>query len=222
MTLIDRLNSHSELVKQTFNIFKEQYNNAFRDVVITDIINGENIEIKPDNILIDKDQKFKDDNFEKKLTFCNKKLYKYQRNVIYKLRELEICSYVIHKEKKIVSNGFLLSLPVGSGKSLVFQFISLFYRAVPKHPIIISVDGRNIPQHEPRQLKEYPFFYENCGYIEGEANAVQVFENYTQRELTVLLTHDHLIDQMKDYFENDFSPKILDTANIQYVMNIQY
>jgi hypothetical protein len=205
-------------VKKTYAIFKEHYRNAFREVVITDIINGESIEIKPDNILIHKEQKFKDEKFEAKASLCNKKLYGYQRNSIYKLRELELAGYVMHGNKKVISNGYLLSLPVGSGKSLVFQFLALFYRNVPKHPIIVSLDGRNIPQHDQLQWKYYPYFYENCGYIDGEANAVQVLENYVQREITIILTHEHLLDQMKEYFRTDFSSKILSITNIQFAL----
>jgi hypothetical protein len=151
MTLLSRLNSHSELVKKSFDIFREHYKNAFREVVITDIINGESLEIKPENILIHKNQKFSDEMFETKLKLCTKKLYNYQKNAIYKLRELELSGCVSHKHKKIISNGYLLSLPVGSDKSIVFLFLS-------------------IPQHEQLQWKYYPYFYENCGYIETDGN----------------------------------------------------
>jgi hypothetical protein len=96
--------------------------------------------------------------FETKLKLCTKKIYNYQKNAIYKLRELELSGFVVNNSKKVVSNGYLLSLPVGSGKSLVFLFLAIFYRSVPKHPIIISVDGRNIPQHEQLQWKYYPTF----------------------------------------------------------------
>jgi hypothetical protein len=38
--------------------------------------------------------------------------------------------------------------------------------------------------------------------------------------IVILLTHEHLLDQMKEYFKIDFSLKIIETANIQYVLNI--
>ena len=193
---------------------------------ISDIVNGEIIETKPDNIMVDSpiDPQYaiNEEHFERFCQFCTKKLYKYQKDAIKKIRELELRGYTIsptHPHEKIVSNGWLLSLPIGSGKSLVFQFLALFYRDVPLHPIVISRDGKNISEEDQVDLKLYPFYYENCGYIEGKANAVITLEDYRQRRCTVILTHQHLLLQMKEYFQTDF-PKVSKLTNIQYVLDI--
>lgn len=224
--LIEKMNKHSDMVNDCYNIFKEQYKTAVRPTYISDIVNGEIIETKPENIMvsepIDPQYAISEPNFKRFCEFCTKRLYKYQADAIHKLRELELRGwhYNEYTHQKVISNGWLLSLPIGSGKSLVFQFLSLFYRDVPAHPIIISTDGRNVPDHDQAELKVYPFYYENCGYIEGKANAVISLSDYRQRRLTIILTHQHLLLQMQDYFTTDF-PKISSKTNIQYVLDIR-
>lgn len=224
----EKLDHHSELVNKTYDIFKDIYGNAMRPTVVSSIINGEIIETKPENIFVNEAIKFDDPTFEKKCSFCAKQLYDYQKNAIKKIRELELRGYAINRitNEKIISNGWLLSLPIGSGKSLVFQFLALFYRDIPSHPIIISTDGHNIPDHDQMQWKYYPYFYENCGYIDGKPNSVIALSNYKQRVCTVILTHMHLMDQMNDYFVNDF-PTIMRTSkgrkarvNVIYPMSL--
>ena len=224
--LIEKMQKHSELVNECYDIFKEQYKTAVKPTYISDIVNGEIIETKPENIMvsepIDPQYALNESHFKRFCDFCTKKLYKYQSDAIHKLRELELRGNHLNSytHQKVISNGWLLSLPIGSGKSLVFQFLALFYRDVPCHPIIISTDGRNVPDHDQAELKVYPFYYENCGYIEGEANAVITLSDYRQRKTTVLLTHQHLLLQMQDYFTTDF-PKMSEITNIQYVLDIR-
>ena len=223
--LIEKMNSHSDYVNSCYSIFKSWYKTAMRPTYVSDIVNGEIIETKPENIMVDSpiqpEYLINEEHFEKFCQYCTKKLYKYQKDAIKKIRELELRGYIINPitNEKIISNGWLLSLPIGSGKSLVFQFLSLFYRDVPSHPIIVSCDGRNIPEMEQVDLKLYPFYYENCGYIEGQANGVITLEDYRQRRCTVILTHQHLLLQMKEYFQTDF-PKVSKCTNIQYVLDI--
>lgn len=222
-SLKEKLDKHSELVQQSYTIFKNVYGNAMKPTVVSSIINGEIIETKPENIFVDKDIKFDDPTFEKKCEFCSKNLYNYQKNAIKKIRELELRGYDINSVtgEKIISNGWLLSLPIGSGKSLVFQFLALFYRDIPCHPIIISTDGRHIPETYQMQWKYYPFYYENCGYIDNEANAVIAIENYQQRPCTVILTHMHLLEQMENYFKQDF-PTIMNPPGKRPRVKIAY
>ena len=205
-SLKEKLDKHSDLVNNAYTVFKSVYSSAFKPTVVSSIINGEIIETKPDNIFVHHAIKFEDELFEKKCQFCSKTLYDYQKNAILKLRELELMGYNInpHTGQKVISNGWLLSLPIGSGKSLVFQFLALFYREIPCHPIIISTDGTNIPDHDQMQWKYYPYFYENCGYIEDQPNSVIALTNYKQRRCTVILTHQHLLEQMEEYFNTDF------------------
>ena len=223
--LIEKMNVHSEYVNACYKIFKDWYKTAMKPTFVSDIVNGEIIETKPENIMVDSPIEpqylINEEHFERFCQFSTKKLYKYQKDAIKKIRELELRGYCInpHTGEKVVSNGWLLSLPIGSGKSLVFQFLSLFYRDVPSHPIIISRDGKSISETDQVDLKLYPFYYENCGYIEGQANAVITLEDYRQRRCTVILTHQHLLLQMKEYFQTDF-PKVSKLTNIQYALDI--
>lgn len=204
--LKEKMDKHSALVDQTYSIFKSVYGTAMKPTVISSIINGETIDTKPDNIFVDRDIKFDDSTFDKKCEFCSKELYNYQKNAIKKIRELELRGYNVNPKtgERIVSNGWLLSLPIGSGKSLVFQFLALFYRDIPNHPIIVSTDGQHIPDHDQMQWKYYPYYYENCGYIADQTNSIIALTDYQQRICTVILTHMHLLEQMQEYFEQDF------------------
>jgi hypothetical protein len=223
---LSKMNARSDVVDNAYSIFRDCYKSAVKSVYISDIIDGESIDIHPENILISEpiDPQFMDnqEHFEIFCTQgCTKTLYEYQKNAIRKLRELELrgSHYNSHTKRTIISNGWLLSLPIGSGKSLVFQFLALFYRNVPTHPIIVSRDGSDIPQTNFTELRSYPFYYENCGYFPDQSNGVVVLEDYTQRKCTVILTHLHLLTQMKAYFENDF-PKMTKNTRIQYAVNI--
>lgn len=224
--LVEKMQKRSELVNECYSIFKEQYKTAIKPTYISDIVNGEVIETKPENIMVSEpiDPQFaiNEEHFQRFCQFCTKKLYKYQSDAIHKLRELELAGYHINSytHEKLISNGWLLSLPIGSGKSLVFQFLALFYRDVPSHPIIVSTDGRNVPDHDQAELKVYPFYYENCSYIEGKANAVITLSDYRQRKQTIILTHQHLLLQMEDYFTTDF-PKVSKLTNIKYALDIR-
>ena len=224
--LIAKMSKHSDMVNECYKIFKDCYAGAMKPTFIADIVNGEVIETKPENILVSEpiEPKYALDETKFQLfqKYCTKKLYKYQADAIRKIRELELRGSHInqHTGKRIISNGWLLSLPIGSGKSLVFQFLALFYRDVPRHPIIISTDGRHVPDHDQAELKVYPFYYENCGYIEGEANAVITLTDYQQRKQTIILTHQHLLLQMREYFTTDF-PNISANTNIQYALDIK-
>ena len=223
-TLKEKLDKHSELVNKTYEIYRDIYRNAFRPTVVSSIINGEIIETKPDNIFVHEDLHPEDDAFDKRATFCSKTLYQYQKNAILKIRELEIKGHHINTAtgQKVVSNGWLLSLPIGSGKSLVFQFLALFYRKIPRHPIIISTDGTHIPDHEQMQWKYYPYFYENCGFIEGVPNSVIALSNYKQRPCTVILTHQHLLEQMETYFKEDFPSVMCPGGGRKPLANVIY
>lgn len=214
--LLEKMNYKSEEVVKAHKIFKEDYGNSVVETVISDILKGDSIKIHPDNILIDSTD-FTDSTFDKKCQFVNKTLYSYQKKAIFKIREMELRGHYVDKNgDKIISNGYLLALPIGSGKSLVFNFIALFYRDVPLHPIIVSATGKSIPMAESMQWKYYPFFYEQPMYIEGKTNCVQVLTDYTQRPITVILTHDHLMVQMYHYFQNDFKSAVLNSTTIQF------
>lgn len=205
----EQLDKKGELVKKTMDIFSSIYKNAVKQTYISNIINGEIIKTKDTNIFIDEDLEFnsaQEEQFTKMQQYCNKHLYDYQKNAIRKLVTLEKRGYNINRstQNKLISNGWLLSLPIGSGKSIVFEFLSIFYRNVPAHPIIISTDGHNVQAMHQVNISEYPFYYENCGYIERDANAVVTLKGYVQRRCTVILTHSHLLDQMQMYFTQDF------------------
>lgn len=223
---LSKMNAKSDVVANAYSIFRECYRTAVKSVYISDIIDGESIDIHPENILVSEpiDPKYMDDQEHFKVFCergCSKTLYEYQKKAILKLRELELrgSHYNSYTKRTIISNGWLLSLPIGSGKSLVFQFLALFYRNVPTHPIVISRDGSDVPQADFAELKTYPYYYENCGYFPDTANAVIALEDYTQRKCTVILTHLHLLNQMKSYFEHDF-PHIAKNTAIHYTSSI--
>ena len=203
-----------QLVDYAYTSFKSIYNNKVKKTTISSIVNGEIITTKPENIFVDQKQLFDEAENEKlkaKFTVCNKTLYNYQIDAIKKIRELELNgNYICDVTgEHIISNGWLLHTPIGSGKSLIFTFIALLYRNVPANPIIISTSGINIPETEKTQLKYYPFYYENVGYIEGKENSVTCLKNYKQRQTTVIITHDHLIEQLIYYIKTDFKQAIL-------------
>lgn len=220
-----------ELINKASDIFKTLYVNSVRPTVISSIINGEIIKTDSENIFIDNEypenfsKKF-DAEFEKQQKFCSKQLYDYQKYALKKLIWLEQEGHNANKTTKdnVVSNGWLLSLPIGSGKSVVFEFLATFYRYIPNHPIILSTDGQNIDKIDPPEINYYPFYYENCAYIEKAVNNVVVMKNYIQRPTTIILTHAHLLEQMKDYFESDF-PTIYNPkkprVKIAYAINIR-
>ena len=215
-SVLSQLVHKSREVETAYGIFKEDYKNSIEENPITNIISGESIQTKPENIHIDDKCLFVDDMFDKKCEYCTKKLYAYQRKSIFKLRELELSGKI---GNDIITNACVLSLPIGAGKSLCYECLSMFYREVPKHPIILSTDMRSIPHHDVMQFKYYPYFCEKPAYVKDEVNAVQVLENYKQRPITLVLTHDHLIEQMRYYFETDFDKRILRTINIQFCRN---
>lgn len=214
--ILESFDKVSENVNKAYDIFEKTYDTAFQKTFISDIVNGETINIRPENILIDDIDINEDkENFDKRCKACSKKLYDYQIKAIKQLINLERNGYYINPitKNKIVSNGWVLSLPIGSGKSVVFLFLALWYRNVPKHPIIVSKSGRHIPIHEQMQFKYYPYYYEDCCYMEtlqedgtyySDENCVVAFENYTQQPTTVILTHSHLLDQMRRYLLEDF------------------
>lgn len=216
--VIAKLVHKSKEVEFALEEFKTDYKNSVEENLITNIITGEAISTKPENVSIDDDCRFKDDTFDTKLLYCTKKLYPYQRKSILKLREIEMTGKIRCKAtgEDIVTNACILSLPIGAGKSLCYEFLSMFYRRVPAHPIIVSSDMRAVPDHYPSSFKTYPRYCEVPAYIKSDVNAIQVLEDYRQREITLILTHDHLIEQMRYYFGHDFKPDILRTINIQY------
>lgn len=220
-TLQENMNKQSPIVHTIYDIFRKSYNTAMKPIYISDLVSGENIEIKEDNILIDECD-YIDTMFEKRLEFCTKDLYDYQRKAILKLREIELNGYVIDKKtnEKIITNAQELHLAIGAGKSIVLEFISLFYRTVPLHDIIISKSGNKIPINEPLQFKYYPFYYEQPYYYENDKeNTVVVYKEYVQRKQTIWLTHQHLMQQMRNYFNTDF-PDIVKRTKILFEFNL--
>jgi hypothetical protein len=216
---------NEEMLAEAFEVFRNKYENRIRKTTIQDIVKGEVIKTHPDNIFIDEPSRVELANLEKQLQFCNKKLYGYQINAIKKIRELETYNEIEREKYNIKSNGWLLNLPIGSGKSLVFLFLSIFYPTVPANPIIISTSGYNIPSHEMVQFKYYPFYYENVGYTINKdddyvsENCSVVMEDYNQRKMTVIITHHHLLSQLEDYIRSDFSKSLMRQFKICYATN---
>ena len=207
----------SDKLQKAFEVFLKTYDNRVKITNVDTIIGGEQLELNENNILVN-NTTFEDPKFEDKCKLCTKKLYNYQKNAIKKIRELEISESYKNNKDDIVSNGWLLHLPIGSGKTLVFTFIALMYRTVPIKPIVVSTSGINIPEDNLMQLKYYPFYYENVGYIKGKENAVITLKNYEQYKITVIITHQHLMNQLEDYIKTDFHPQLLKYTKITYAL----
>ena len=213
-----------QLIDFAYKEFQTIYKNKVKKTTINNIVNGEIISTKPVNIFVDEIvndpnfTQFEDPKFNDRLKLVTKTLYNYQISAIKKIRELELNGYYINQKtnEKIRSNGWLLRLPIGSGKSLVFTYLSLIYNTIPINPIIISTSGIHVPEAEMTQLKYYPYYYENVGYIEGKENAVIMLKDYIQRPLTVIITHRHLLQQLDNYIKTDFKPGVLKLRKINY------
>ena len=204
----------NETVEHVVKLFKESYGSAMKPLKASTIIHGENIRIDDSNQLID-DCSYNDVNFDSKQKWITKTLYTYQKKALFKILEFEQNGYFMKDDKKIVSNACLLKIACGSGKSLIFEVLSVFYRDVPKHPIIISVDGSKVPEYEQLPFKYYPFYYEVPAYVDNMPNCVVCLRDYSRREQTIILTHSHLLNQMRDYYNEDM-PKAIKKTNIIY------
>lgn len=225
---IAKLDKRDPIVYQAFDEFKKFFDNDWRNTKVSEIIDGENISIKPENIRIDDpiDPEYFSEAeqnqvklvFEK---FCTKKPYQYQIDSAMKILEMENKQERVYDGETIVSNGYQLSLPIGAGKSLVFEFLALFFPNVKLHPIIVSTNGTSIPEHEQIQMEKYPFFYENATFIKEKTPAVMVLETELQRKCTVILTYHHLLNQMKYYFSDDWKKQITSKKRIEYVDSYQ-
>lgn len=222
---IKRLDKRNENVFKSYEVLENIYKTDFKRTRISDIIDGESIKIKKENMVISEpiikdepNRKLVEELFEKG---CNLKPYKYQVEAINRILELEQVQEHIDKKtgKTVVSNIYQLSLPVGSGKSLCFEFLSLFFRKVPNHPIIVSTNGYALPIHDQLQFEKYPFYYENGAYIKEDINAVQAitYSESMERPTTVILTHHHLLVQMYNYFHSDFKKAIIDKTRFAYI-----
>ena len=216
--LKEQFDKQSPIVHKVYDVFKQSYGTAMKPIFISDLVSGENIDIKEDNILID-ECSFIDPKFSDKQKYCTKQLYSYQKKAIMKMREIELNGFVVDKDgKKIVTNAQELHLAIGAGKSICLEWLSLFYRTVPTHDIIISKTGKHIPINDPLPFKDYPFYYESVCYTDDDAATV-VYTNYVQRKTTVWLTHQHLITQMNRYFSEDF-PVLSKKTKITYAFNL--
>ena len=217
----EKLTEHQR-IQEAFKIYKQIYENRIKQTTIDSIVNGEILTTEPENIFVDEGTTFEDPKFEMKLKFCNKKLYDYQINAIKKIRELELSGEHFCKKtnETIKSNGWLLHLPIGSGKTLVFTFLAIMYKQIPPRPIIMSTSGSNIPDDDIIQLKYYPFYYENAGYIEGQEPAVICMKDYVQRPTTVIITHFHLLDQLAQYLKDDFNELLLKKTKISFITRL--
>lgn len=225
---VAKLDKRDPIVHRAFDEFHKFFENDFKPTTISEIIDGENITIKEENIRIDEpvdpeylseaEQKQIEQVFER---FCTKKPYEYQIQSVMKILEMENKQRRVYNDKTIVSNAYQLSLPIGAGKSLVFEFIALFFPNVKTHPIIVSTNGSAIPQNDQLQMEKYPFFYENSCYIVEDSPAVMVIDTELQRKCTVILTYHHLLPQMKYYFNDDWKRTVTSKKRIEYVDSYQ-
>ena len=144
MSFLEGFDTTNKTVEEAIRLFKETYGSAMTPLKASTIINGENIKINDNNQLID-DCEYDDPNFAQKEKWITKKLYPYQKKALFKILEFEKNGFFEKNGKRIITNACFLKIACGSGKSLIFEILAMFYRDVPQHPIIISVDGSNVP-----------------------------------------------------------------------------
>lgn len=216
---VDKFKTESELTNKSVEIFKKYYGDTARKTKISAIIDGDIIKIHPNNINIhevaSENEKLRNEVIMLAKRYCNLDLYDYQIDAIVSLVKMEQDGkYVAKDGKEIISNGWLLKLPVGSGKSVVFQFLALFWRtSIPKHPIIISIDGSKIPDNERIGFRDYPHYYESCQYSPKESYSVAVLDHYRYRNITIIITYTHLMQQLAKYFVDNFKREVFSTFN---------
>ena len=122
----EKLDAKGKLVKEATKVFKQFYTNAVKPIYVSQIVNGEIIKTNEENIFINEDV-MNDPKFEEQFTLmkkhCSKTLYEYQENAIRKLVQLERRGYNINRttHDKIISNGWLLSLPIGSCTNITIR-----------------------------------------------------------------------------------------------------
>lgn len=153
--------------------------------------------------------------------YIKKELYPYQLDALRTMFYLEQTRKIVYNnDKTIISNGWQLGLPIGSGKSLVFMCLALFFNDIPLHNILLSNSGKNIPEFEiDYDFKSALLFYEKVGYNDKEENVVMEISKYNYRDITLIITHRHLLSQVKKYLIDDFDNVFLSTAKIKITSN---
>lgn len=162
------------------------------------------------------DQKFYEiyNNNKKVLT---KQLYEYQIDALRTMFYLES----MKRHKNVISNGYQLGLPIGSGKSIVFTTYALMFEDIPCHDIIISLSGKDIPEEtiDHRFITNINY-YEKVGYYVDQEPVVMELTDYKYRNLTIIITHEHLMNQMKKYIQEDYTSAFIRSKNIRITKDV--
>lgn len=160
--------------------------------------------------------------YENAKKFLTKTLYPYQVDAMRTMYYLEKTKTHSANGKTVISNGWQLGLPIGSGKSIVFLTYSLFIDAIgcqtlreTPHDIIVSLSGKDIPEN----IMDHRFisninYYEKVGYYKDNEPVIMEISDYTYRDLTIVLTHEHLLYQMRNYINEDFTKSLLSKHKI--------
>lgn len=189
------------LVESSAQIFRDVFNDVVTITNIEEITKG-NTEIENYDLCVHvQDTTIKDMPVElgKIIEQCTLKPYDYQIDTVKMIRQIELEG----KIGDLHTNAVLVKLPIGSGKSLVYELLSLAFPSVPLNPIITSVNGVTIEFDNQLAITKYPFFYEKPAYSD-DLPVVIGLPNYSQRNTTLILTHSHLLDQTTNYFYHDF------------------
>ena len=135
-----------------------------------------------------------DPNLLKSLKMLNgKTLYDYQIDAICAIRQREESD----------ENGTILRLPVGSGKSLIFETLALAFPTVKPKPICIGCPP-SFPLSNQVTIDDYPFFCERPYFDKEHDRCAMLLKKYRQNEVTIIITHDHLLQQLVRYFYTDY------------------
>jgi len=170
--------------------------------------------------------------------FITKTLYPYQIDAMRTMYYLERTKNYKVGGKTVISNGWQLGLPIGSGKSIVFLSYSLLidgktpsdsliphdiinHDIIP-HDIIVSLSGKDIPEN----IMDHRFisninYYEKVGYYQDNEPVIMELSDYSYRDMTVVITHEHLLQQMKNYLMEDFTKSLLSSHKIKITNKVE-
>lgn len=184
-------------IENAADIFKKIFGDTVQFTNIDEITKG-SVEIDNyDKCIHVQDTKMKDmpNELSTVIKNCTLKPYDYQIDTVKMIRQIEL--------EWSNTNAVLVKLPIGSGKSLVYELLTIAFPTVPQKPIITSVNGVSIELDNQLSVAKYPFFYEKP-YYEDDDPVVVGLDKYRQLPVTVILTHNHLLDQTLRYFYEDF------------------
>ena len=183
-------------MEETKSIFNSAFGENIAETSLTAIKNGLNDVSGLSNCIEISKTTFPRD--DPKLVQALKMLYK---KTLYDYQIDAICA--IREREESDENGTILRLPVGSGKSVIFETLALAFPSVKAKPICVGCPP-SFPFSNQVPVEDYPFFCERPYYDKEHDRCAMLLKKYRQCEVTVIITHDHLLAQLLRYFYTDY------------------